>query len=182
MMDTVLLMLRVGLSLAAVLGLLWWLSRRAQSSLGNRRRQQTVAVIGRQQFNKRVGIALVEVEGRRLVVGYSDQGVALVHDAGDAPPEPVEAPADAVPVDLSTLDATAPFNPTSADEHLHGATNLVPPVDTTARHDALSPAQTTKARMADARRHRSPLEGSILAPDTWRKAVVAVQERTTRRT
>ena len=176
MMDTVLLVLRVGLSLTAVLGLLWWLSRRAQASLGTHRRKQTVAVLGRQQFNKRVGIALVEVEGRRLVVGYSDQGVALVHDAGDAPPEPVEIPEDAIPVDLSTLSTTV------SDAHLQGAAHLVPDDGTTAPTAAHDQPHATTARMAQAQRHRSPLEGSILAPDTWRKAVVAVQERTTRRT
>ena len=178
-MDTLLLLLRVGLSLAAVLGLLWWISRRAQATLGSNRRKHSMMVLGRQQFNKRTGIALVEVEGRRLVVGYSEQGVNLVHDAGDAPPEPVEAVKPE-----SELAATdiLPFDVTTPDQPVTGADDLLPETGTSARPRARDHVHTMTARMADVRRPRTPLEGSILAPDTWRKAVVAVQERTTRRT
>lgn len=125
-----------------------------------------VTVVGRQQLGRRTGLALVEVGGRRLVVGYSDQGVQLVHDAGETPPEPV--PADAAPA-LDFGDTTT------------GAEDFLPSLGTPARAGAHDHAHAVAARTAAARRLRTPLEGSILAPDTWRKAVVAVQERTTRR-
>ena len=166
-MDTVLLLLRVGLSLAAVLGLLWWISRRAQASMGARRRSASMAVVGRQQLGRRTGVALLEVEGRRLVVGYGEHGVSLLHDAGDAP-EQADANATSVPDDVSSL---------AADD----LTDLLADTATPVRSDAPVPAHAVAARTADAPRLRTPLEGSILAPDTWRKAVVAVQERTTRR-
>ncbi len=165
-MDTLLLMLRVGLSLAAVLGLLWWISRRVQTSMGDRRKQQAMTVVGRQQLGRRTGLALVEVGGRQLVVGYSDQGVQLVHDAGELPAEPV---AEDTALDIDLGDTT-----TVAEDFL-------PTLGTPARTGAHDHAHALAARTAAARRLRTPLEGSILAPDTWRKAVVAVQERTTRR-
>lgn len=171
-MDTLILAARVGLSLAAVLGLMWWLSRRMQSStLMRRRRRETLSVLGRQQLGGKSGVALIEASGRRLVIGYGEQGVTLLHDAGDAP----ESDED---VDKSTsrgggLDGEL-ISLTKGD-----AVDASPV--SRAAMSAPAHARSTSARMADARRPRSPLEGSILAPDTWRKAVVAAQERTTRR-
>ncbi|SEJ55959.1 FliO/MopB family protein [Demequina mangrovi] len=154
-MDAFLLVLRVGLSLGAVLGLLWWLSRRLQSG-GRAQRREALAVLGRQPLTKRSGVALIEVAGRRLVVGYADEGVSLLHDAGEAPePEP-EPEASDFEADLARALGDQPGLPAE-------------------------PAHPTPARMADVRGQRSPLDGSILAPDTWRKAVVALQDRTIRR-
>ncbi|WP_062305271.1 FliO/MopB family protein [Demequina subtropica] len=164
-MDTLLLVLRVGLSLVAVLGLMLWLSRKLQSH-GRAQRRATLSVVGRQQLTKRSGVALVEVDGRRLVVGYGDQGVSFLHDAGDAP-EPEPEPASSAPetggFDADLERALAAEAHASADPRI--------PTD----------AHLTQARMADVPRQHAPLDGSILAPDTWRKAVVALQDRTIRR-
>ena len=171
-MDSLILVARVGLSLAAVLGLMWWLSRRMQSStLMRRRRRENLTVLGRQQLGKQTGVALIEASGRRLVIGYGDHGVTLLHDAGEAPESEEE-----VEESISRDD--------SLDSELISLTNAEASHASLASRAAMSapaPARSTSARMADARRPRSPLEGSILAPDTWRKAVVAAQERTTRR-
>ena len=172
-METLILAARVGLSLAAVLGLLWWLSRRMQSSTTlRRRRREALVVLGRQQLGGKSGVALIEASGRRLVIGYGEQGVSLLHDAGEAPRED-DAP-DAARHDLdselrSLTEDAEPVAPSFAP---------VPPAALVA---AQSSTRSTSARTADARRLRTPLEGSILAPDTWRKAVVAAQEWTTRR-
>ena len=82
-MDTLILAARVGLSLAAVLGLMWWLSRRMQSStLLRRRRRENLTVLGRQQLGKQSGVALIEASGRRLVIGYGEQGVTPLARCG----------------------------------------------------------------------------------------------------
>ena len=174
-METFILAARVGLSLAAVLGLMWWLSRRMQSSTTlRRRRREALVVLGRQNLGGKSGVALIEASGRRLVIGYGEHGVSLLHDAGEAPSEE-DAPADhAAParvehdLDRELRSLTAP-EASDAD----GAPAAVVAAQSTLR--------STSARTAGARRLRTPLEGSILAPDTWRKAVVAAQERTTRR-
>lgn len=174
-MDALLLAARVGLSLAAVLGLMWWLSRRMQSSTHlRRRRRESLTVLGRQQLGKQSGVALIEASGRRLVIGYGEQGVTLLHDAGDVPTDDDDADgADASASRTTDLDGElmSLTNPDAAAASLVSRAAMAAP----------APARSTSARMADARRPRSPLEGSILAPDTWRKAVVAAQERTTRR-
>ena|GEM_PF-646919 len=175
-METLILAARVGLSLAAVLGLMWWLSRRMQAStLLRRRRRESLVVLGRQQLGKQSGVALIEASGRRLVIGYGEQGVTLLHDAGEAP-EPEEDDEDG---DHEIASHTSDLDGEYMSLTNPGAAHASPV--SRAAMAAHAPVRSTSARMADARRLRSPLEGSILAPDTWRKAVVAAQERTTRR-
>lgn len=77
MSETLLLALRVALSLAAVLGLLWFLARRLGGVPGSRR-QRPIAVLARHSLSRRSGLAVVEIEGRRLLLGVSDSGVSLV--------------------------------------------------------------------------------------------------------
>ena len=173
-MDTLILVARVGLSLVAVLALLWWFSRRMQRSTTlKRRRRESLVVLGRQQLGGKAGVAIIEASGRRLVVGYGENGVSLIHDAGDVPVEDDEqVPASRDDLDLELFDLTGP----AAGEN-PGA----PEAPASARIGAPVHTRSTSARKSDAQRHRTPLDGSILAPDTWRKAVVAAQEWTTRR-
>ncbi|GAA2726554.1 flagellar biosynthetic protein FliO [Cellulomonas aerilata] len=78
-MDTALLGLRVVLSLACVLGLIWFAGRKLQGTAGVRR-QRTVplSVLGRQSLGKGAGVALVEVAGRVLLLGVGEQGVSVL--------------------------------------------------------------------------------------------------------
>lgn len=87
-MDTALLVLRVVLSLGLVLGVMWFVARR----VGRRpaaSRGVALDVVGRRSLGRRSGVAVVDVEGRRLVLGVSDTGVRLVADLGEVPAEPV---------------------------------------------------------------------------------------------
>ncbi len=170
-METLLLVVRVGLSLAAVLALLWWLSRRMRASTSIRRREG-LAIVGRQQLSRHSGVAVVEAAGRRLVVGYTDQGISLLHDAGELPEEELSPTSgeERVDLDVATFaDQDATVSELRVVDAMAG-TEVVP-----------APARSTSARTADARRHPSPLEGSILSPAVWRQAVATVQERTVRR-
>lgn len=170
-METLILVARVGLSLAAVLGLLWWFSRRMQSSTTlRRRRREELVILGRQQLGGKAGVALIEASGRRLVIGYGEQGVSLLHDAGEVPEQEQPDPTDRSDLDRELLSLTSEGGP---------AQQFATPAK--ARNDASVPDRSTSARTADARRPRTPLEGSILTPGTWRQAVVAAREWTTRR-
>ncbi len=73
--SSVVLGLRVVLSLAVVLGLLWIIARRGGRG---RVKATTVQVVGRQSLGRRAGVAVVEVEGRRLLLGVTDQGVSML--------------------------------------------------------------------------------------------------------
>ena len=67
--STVVLGLRVALALACVFGLLWWAGRRmAGTPAGRRARASSLEVVTRQSVGQKASVALVEIEGRRLLL------------------------------------------------------------------------------------------------------------------
>lgn len=197
-MDTALLGLRVALSLACVLGLIWFAGRRLQGT-GVVRKQRTVplSVLGRQSLGKGAGIALVEVAGRVLLLGVGEQGVRLLTEV-DVPEVPAAGPAERgsevrEEIDLSILAAADPAVPddvasllTPADHTTADVAGLpdgavVPQAhaDGTARLAALAGLAASKGSTGTA--ETGALHGSVLSPDTWRRAVDVVQRRTARR-
>lgn len=166
--SSIVLLLRVLLSLAVVLGLMWFLGRRlAGGRAVARARATTISVVAKQSLGGRSGVAVVEVAGRRLLLGTGEHGVSLLTEL-DPAPEPEPEPTDRTEIDPAALERLlepAPLTPTSDD----GASS------------ALTSLSTPAARMPAVPMPRHPLDGSILAPSTWRRAVVAVQERTIRR-
>ena len=173
-MDTssVVLVARVAVSLACVLGLLWWLARRtggrpgtgkgkgARGGLLRARTAIPLAVVGRQSLGGRTSVALVAVGERRLLLGVSEHGVTLLTEVE---PEPAEPAAD------RTLRES--LDPDELERLLEQPVSHAFPLTPSA------PA----ARKPAVPMQRNPLEGSVLDAQTWRRAVVAVQERTTRR-
>jgi flagellar biogenesis protein FliO len=81
-LDSVLLGLRVALSLALVLVILWFIARRVNQG-GAATRRVPITVLGRQSLGRRSGLAVVEVAGRTLVVGVSETGVQLLTELDD---------------------------------------------------------------------------------------------------
>ena len=172
-MDTALLGLRVALSLACVLGLIWFAGRRLQGTAGLRKpRTVPMTVLGRQTLGKGAGLALVEVAGRVLLLGVGEQGVrVLVELDVPAATEPAGRATEVrEEIDLSTLPAVVPA---SGDVLPH------PHHDGVARLNALLAADTDREVPVAAA--PGPLHGSLLSPDTWRRAVDVVQHRTARR-
>lgn len=83
-MDAVVLGLRVALSLAAVLALIWYIGRKVNGTAGaQRQKSMPLTVIGRQSLGKGAGIALVEVAGRVLLLGIGEQGVRVLTEIDD---------------------------------------------------------------------------------------------------
>lgn len=195
--STAVLVLRVALSLACVLGIIWYANRRlAGSAAVRRQRAATMAVVGRQSLGGKNGLALVDVAGRRLLLGTGDHGVTLLTEIDLPPAEDSDGAAGApgtprterVPLTAAELEDLA--LPDLSD--LPDLTDLpdLPDLPDTADPAHLpapkNPAQTLTsstpaARMPAVTEPRHPLDGSILAASTWRRAVVAVQERTIRR-
>ncbi len=70
------LVLRLGISLAVVLGLFWLVARTGARRLGGTR--GLMRVHGRQTLSRTASVAVVEVGTRVLVVGVSDGGVRLL--------------------------------------------------------------------------------------------------------
>jgi flagellar protein FliO/FliZ len=107
-MDTAMLGLRVVLSLACVLGLIWFAGRKLQGSAGVRRQRSVpLTVLGRQSLGKGATVALVEVAGRVLLVGVGEQGVNVLTEVDvAAAPAPAERGGEIrEEIDLSTLPA-----------------------------------------------------------------------------
>ena len=150
-MDVAALLLRVVLSLGAVLGLVWLLARAARRSGGGRVAPATrFSVIGRQSLGRNAGVAVVRVGQRALVLGVTEQSVRLLAETDLTEVlEPVEAPERRTELDLSVPELAAPLTVPAA---------AVPAVPSA----------------------RSPLEGSALSPQTWSRALDALRERTTR--
>src|SRR5690606_38437714 len=77
-LDDLLLLLRVGLSLAAVLGLLWYVQRRVGKRMQRRRDDAEISVIGRQSLGAKAEMVIVETDDRRYVLGVTEHGVNVI--------------------------------------------------------------------------------------------------------
>ncbi|MBF4606918.1 FliO/MopB family protein [Curtobacterium sp. VKM Ac-1393] len=172
-MDTVLITLRVALSLGVVLALMWVLHRASRKRFVGKtsgRRAATVEVVGRQNLGGKASVVVVDVEGERLVLGVSEQGVSLL-TSGQAPaPEltivtgPVQLPvrpapsADAFGQELALQ--------TEATESLPADAATPLPMRPRNRRPQRTALPTTQQ-----------LQGSILSVDTWRQAAAALRNR-----
>ncbi|KGM08357.1 flagellar biosynthetic protein FliO [Cellulomonas bogoriensis] len=178
--------LRVLLSLGCVLGLLWLIARRVQgTSAARRRRAEAMTVVGRQSLGGKAGLALVEVGGRRLLLGVGEQGVSLLTEMEMPEPEP-EPDGDArVELDAATLERLVADVPADVSSLVAMDGDPTGHAGTTPESAVVAPAagssSTPAARTPAVPKPRNPLEGSILDVTMWRRAVVAVQERTIRR-
>lgn len=88
-MDTLFLALRVILSLAAVLGVIWYAQRKI--SKGTRAKQgKTITVVGRQGVGAKASVAVIDVDGKRFLLGVTEHSVNILHTS-DTPEAPAEA-------------------------------------------------------------------------------------------
>ncbi|TFC90237.1 flagellar biosynthetic protein FliO [Cryobacterium sp. TMT3-29-2] len=168
-MDTVLVALRVALSLAAVLGLLWVLQRKlTKGSLGGRT-PNLVTVVGRQGVGQKASVVVVDIEGRRFVLGVTEQSVSVLHD-GEAPmdaaaPAPAPRAHDAASDFARELDAVAHAGDAHAgDAHAgdaHAVAELTPPLILRPRRDRAAPSR---------------ISGSILSAATWQQTAAALRQ------
>ncbi|MET0303245.1 MAG: flagellar biosynthetic protein FliO [Microbacteriaceae bacterium] len=167
-MDTIFLILRVTVALAAVLGLIWVIQRRLMRGRAMGRHSATVAVVGRQSLGQKASVAVVDVEGARLVLGVTERGITVLHtteaprllEALDAPAVPDALDAPAAPLAL----APHPADFAAALRSARGS----------GRRSAQAPASGRRAHAATPAA-ASPLAGSILSPATWRTAVAWIR-------
>jgi flagellar protein FliO/FliZ len=172
-MDAVAAIARTSISLVAVLGLLYlisrWLRRRQGGVVGG----ADFTVLAKQSLGAKAAVALVKVGDRALVVGVSDAGVSLLGetDVASVLPEAdrfkesgggAEAEASATDDTTGETPEDAPAQPGAGERYV--------------RKDGETIAVKTAARHAS-----SGVTGSALSPATWTKAVDVLRERTTRR-
>lgn len=104
--STFLLLLRLGLSLAIVMGLIWVAARilRARGGLAQFRQSgAAIDVVDRRPLSRSSSVALVRVGGRALLLGVTDSRVELI---GEMPH--LDAADDDAAVVVSSLGGPAP--------------------------------------------------------------------------
>ena len=164
-MDTVVVALRVILSLAVVLGLLWVLQRRLSRGAGSRT-ANLVTVVGRQGLGQKASVVVVDVDGRRYVLGVTEQSISVLHDA--------ETDRGAVAVSRTVRAGSG--NDRSAvafARSLHAASGgptLVPPETETPADEPPLTFRPRRDRSSGAR-----LGGSILSPSTWQQTAALLR-------
>ena len=131
-MDTVFLALRVILSLAAVFGIIWYAQRKIGKGL-RAKQGKTITVVGRQGVGAKASVAVIDVDGKRFLLGVTEHSVNILHTS-DTP----EAPAEA-------------FSRVLTEEGGNVEAKAVMPLSS------------------------SPLAGSILSADTWRRAFASLK-------
>jgi flagellar protein FliO/FliZ len=91
-MDTVAMVGRLLLSLAAVLGLMWVLARRVKRP-GRTKSTRLIDVLGRQQLSRTSSVAVIRVMDQALILGVTDGQVTVI---GETDLEAVQARLEAV--------------------------------------------------------------------------------------
>ncbi len=157
-MDGLLTALRVVVSLAVVVALVWYLARRLGPRGRDTSREAELRVLDRQSLSRHSGVAVVAAGDRRLLVGFADAGVQLITEQRPVP----ELPKIPQPPDEPAARRTKPA-PSSA---------TVP----AAPAGALAPVTGLPGN-----RRPGLLAGSVLSPQTWQATLRAWQDRTVRR-
>ncbi|MGU3408819.1 FliO/MopB family protein [Microbacterium sp. M1A1_1b] len=174
-MDTLVIALRVALSLGVVLALMWVLHRRVskgQFGAGKKtrgRRSASVEVVGRQGIGGKASVVVVDVEGERLVLGVTEAGVSLLTSGAAPAPE----------LTIVTGPVTLPVRPTPSAEQFRQELDRQSQAAPGLPSDAAEPLPM-RPRNRD-RRTAVPaattLQGSILSAGTWRQAAAALRSR-----
>jgi flagellar protein FliO/FliZ len=167
--DTFLVALRVTLSLAVVLGLLWYVQRRVTRGGAAKRNASLVTVVGRQGIGQKASVVVVDIEGTRFVLGVTEQSVNVLHSTAEnrtiaenstAGHSTVEHGLVAVPAEPSSVAFARRLTDATAGEPLDAP--LEPPLAFRPRRD-----RTAKP---------GKLGGSILSPSTWQQTAAALRQ------
>ena len=75
------LVLRIGFSLAVIMGLLWGLARLVRRPLGGHRGSGPLAVLDRHQLSRGAAVTVVRVADRAVILGVTDQQVSFLGEA-----------------------------------------------------------------------------------------------------
>jgi flagellar protein FliO/FliZ len=168
--DTVFLALRVIVSLAVVLGVLWYLQKKLSKRGIGRAAGKAVTLVGRQAVGPKASVAVVDIEGRRLVLGVTEHSVTVLHSV-----EAHLVERAAHPFEASLTEAQTPIvypdnvRPITAPVPIRAVITTPEPI----------PAPVQELRRPRGSHRRQPagkLTGSILSPETWRQASAAIRE------
>jgi flagellar protein FliO/FliZ len=149
--ESVLVALRVILSLAAVVGLLWVVQRRITKGAKSTRVTKLVKVVSRQGIAQKASVVVVDVEGRRFLLGVTEHSVTVLNTSELPAEEAVEIP---VIAKAAKTDSAAAFGTVMASTRAPRFTSFDP--------------KTGKPRSGT-------FDGSILSAATWKRAAAALR-------
>lgn len=174
-MDTVTMIGRLLVSLAAVLGLMWLLARRMRKG-GRLKDTRLIDVLGRQQLSRNASVAVVRVGEQALVIGVTDAQVSVLGETDLGAAQAMVAAGSTTPVKpRRTTRAPAPAGNRADATRRAPAGRHATGSDDIEFDDIRLPDSTSTAA-----RQRSALSGSALSPQTWRQTVESLRELTSR--
>jgi len=172
--DTLVVALRVVLSLGAVFGLLWYLQRRLIKGGRTKLPANLVTVVGRANVGQKASVVVVNVDGQRLILGVTEHAVTVLHGSqipiDDAASE-THAAAIQAPVEVSatvfarSLHSATGVTVSAASDSTLAPTLAAPRAFRPRRKGGQLPKSAATARLA----------GSILSPATWTQAAAALR-------
>ncbi len=151
-MDTLLLALRVVLSLGAVVAVLWLVQRRVTRSTRGRGPADPLKVVARRGLGQKASVVVVDTGGQRFLLGVTEHAVNVLHTS--------EAPAEEVGADA--------FASLLVHAHVGDARRL--------ETDAQRTGPTAAPQRFRERQRGSAMEGSILSASTWRQAAAVIRK------
>jgi flagellar protein FliO/FliZ len=179
-MDQVLLALRVIVSLAIVIGLMWALSRIGRGRTPARR-GTPLDIVSRTSVGKHGSILILRVGERGLVVGVTEQSMSLLAEIELAPEPVVAERRESVVLSEAVLSDALLSDAVLSDAALDAA--LLSEVSRGA-HAGTTHSITASAHASGRRGARAAssttLAGSVLSPKTWRDLSAALRERSLR--
>ena len=187
-MDTVSLIGRLLVSLAAVLGVIWVLARRMKRTTGGTA-TQLIDVLGRQQLSRTASVAVVRVGEQALVLGVTDAQVSVLGetDLGTAqamvagPAEPRRASPRGAARRSAGTHAAVPAAAVATAAHARAAHSPAPHAPAPHSPAPAVPAPAPHAPVAAPAAHAAgPLGGSVLSPQTWRQTLDSLRDLTAR--
>jgi flagellar protein FliO/FliZ len=146
--DSFFVALRVILSLAAVVGLLWVVQRRVTKGAKSTRATKLVRVVSRQGIAQKASVVVVDVEGQRFLLGVTEHSVTVLNTTELPAAESVEAPV------VAQANSAAAFGTIMASTKAPVFTSFDP--------------KTGQPRSG-------AFDGSIFSAATWKRAAAALR-------
>jgi flagellar protein FliO/FliZ len=165
--DTVFTALRVIVSLAVVVGLLWFVQRKSVRWT-RKKTPEKISVLGKQSLGSKAHVLIVEADGTRFILGVTERGVSVLksRDAVSFADELAEAGHQGGETDEDELDGNGGDGTGIDGSDGPKPLRLAPVIAT--------PAQPAKREHFGSSSHEpvtaASFMGSITSAETWKKA------------
>ena len=165
-MDTLVVAVRVFISLAVVLGLLWFLHRKLSVGVRTRGAGNPIKVSGRQNFGQKASVVVVDLDGQRFLLGVTDHSINVLH-TGEIPPV-----AETEFARVLAAEAARPAVRNALPKGMIGAGGFGP----ASFGPAVGRASSFRSSFfAPSILSGSAFSGSVLSPGTWKQAAAVLR-------